>query len=126
MRRGEIALDRHGVGLLKAGRNALHWSQEDLAKESGVSVATIKRIEKIEDRIDTTIGDTLRHLGIKNERKMSAKSKAVRREKIKAMLLALERNGVTIWGEGNVFGISIKCESVEQGIFDVAKKINQK
>lgn len=55
---------------VRAARALLGWSQEDLAKASGVSVPTLKRIEpgsgpvKASDEVISKIESAIRHAGI--------------------------------------------------------------
>lgn len=132
MRRGEIAIDRQDVGLLKAGRNALHWSQKDLAKASGVSLATIKRIEMEESvsRIERIREDSLKiikkRLGSKLSNNHCPKKTFVRRENIEAILLALEHNGLSLWQTEGAVGISLDSIFVDRDLFAVAKDLKNK
>ena len=44
---------------LRAARAMLDWSQSDLARESGLSVETIKRLERMKGILDATKVSTL-------------------------------------------------------------------
>ena len=52
------------VGQLRAGRALCGWSQSDLAKEAGVGVVTVRRIETAEslDDLDVRRDGTLKKL----------------------------------------------------------------
>lgn len=41
--------------MVRAARALLRWGQEDLAREAGVSLATIKRLEKVPGSIRGTL-----------------------------------------------------------------------
>lgn len=113
MRKGEIGMSREAIGLLKAGRNALHWSQEELAREAGVSLATVKRIESKAEKIKR---DTMEILG--------RESKApIRRDSIFLLLKALERHGVSVWCKDHNVGIAVRSPPEDQDFFAVAKQV---
>lgn len=80
----EVSMDRGSLGLLKGARNIVHWSQEDFAEKSGVSLSTIKKMERRayskNDSGDETHGDLF----------------YTTRDVIDAMLGALEEAGITI------------------------------
>lgn len=116
-RKGEISMSREAIGLLKAGRNALHWSQDDLAGEAGVSSATVKRIESKAEKIRK---DALKELGVEDH------GAPIRQESIEMMLSALEKNGVSFWSIGHEVGMSVRSKSPDQEFFDIAKKITEK
>jgi DNA-binding XRE family transcriptional regulator len=46
MPKRDVQMNSATIGLLKAARGVLHWSQEDLAGKSGVSLSTIKKLER--------------------------------------------------------------------------------
>lgn len=116
-RKGEISMSSEAIGLLKAGRNALHWSQDDLAGNAGVSSATVKRIES---RVMKTRKDALEALGFEDSRA------PIRRKSIELMLAALERSGVSVWSNGCEVGISVRSCAEDPEFFDVAKGIKEK
>ncbi len=113
MRKGEIAMSREAIGLLKASRNALHWSQDELAREAGVSVATVKRIESKAEKIKR---DAMEIMGRKSKT-------LIRRDSIFLLLKALERHGVSIWQNDLDFGISVRSQIEDQDFFSVAKQV---
>lgn len=84
MPKREVLMDRGSLGLLKGARTIVHWSQEDLAEKSGVSLSTIKKMERRayskNDPGDETHGGLF----------------YTTRDVIDAMLGALEEAGVTI------------------------------
>lgn len=114
LRKGEISMSREAIGLLKAGRNALHWSQDDLAGEAGVSSRTVKRIESKAEKIRK---EALKELGIED------RGAPIRRESIEMMLSALEKAGVSFWSNGREVGMSVRARSQDQAFFDIAKKV---
>ncbi len=84
MRKHELQMDMASIGLLKAARAALHWSQGDLAERSGVSLSTIKNMER---RAYTKGGSGAQ---------FQATSFFTTYDVINAMLGALAESGVTI------------------------------
>ncbi|MCR8826276.1 helix-turn-helix domain-containing protein [Pseudosulfitobacter koreensis] len=113
MRKGEVAIDSDAIGLLKAGRNALHWSQEDLANESGVSIATIRRVES---KVQSITEEVCGKFDLKPDF-------CVRREKIEALLRALNKHGVSVWKDETAAGLTVKTIR-DQEIFEIAKQID--
>lgn len=116
MRKGEISMDRKVVGILKAGRGALHWSQENLAQESGVSIATIRRFES---RINSITEMALQSLG----RKMTV---PVRREKVEAILNAFHRNGISLERDESAYKLSIRSDEDNYEFDDLVNEITSK
>jgi DNA-binding XRE family transcriptional regulator len=116
-RKGEITIGPEAIGLLKAGRNALHWSQDDLACKSGISSATVKRIEAAVTQIHK---DAIEHMGLEY------RGTNIRTESIRMLLCALEKHGVSFWNEGTEVGISMKSKSDEHEFFDVVRSIPEK
>jgi len=117
LRKGEISMSREAIGLLKAGRNALHWSQEDLAGKSGVSSRTVKRIESKAERIRK---EALKELEIQDG------GAPIRRESIEMMLSALEKAGVSFLSDGREARMSVAVRSQDHAFFDIAKKVTGK
>lgn len=113
MRKGEISLDQHAVGLLRAGRSALHWSQDNLAHNAGISPATVKRLES---RANEILKDALHNMGVQQ-------TTLIRREKVEALLVALQKSGVTIWRDELRMGISLPGQYHESEFFDIAERI---
>lgn len=93
-------MDRNVVGLVKAGRGALHWSQENLAEESGVSVATIRRFE--------SSVNSIRYLCQKHMEE--AKKPSARRDKILAIVEAFYKNGIIIERDAFSYKFSVRPE----------------
>jgi len=116
-RKGEISMSREAIGLLKAGRTALHWSQDDLADNAGVSSATVKRIESKAEKIRK---EALKELGIED------RGAPIRQESIELMLSALEKAGVSFWNNGREVGMSVTAKSRDHAFFDIAKKVTAK
>lgn len=116
MKKADVKIDEDVVGLIKAGRSILHWSQEDLADESEISIATIRRAES---RINAITADAMAHLGKSNPPK-------IRREKVEAILQAFQRNGLTVWRGDNEFGITLKDRPRNNEFFEVAKLVAQR
>ncbi len=113
-RKGEISMSREAIGLLKAGRTALHWSQNDLAGNAGVSSATVKRIESKAEKIRK---EALKELGNED------RGAPIRQESIELMLSALEKAGVSFWSNGREVGMSVTARSRDHAFFDIAKKV---
>lgn len=116
LRKGEVSMSREAIGLLKAGRNALHWSQDDLAGEAGVSSRTVKRIESIAEKIRK---EALKDLGFED------RGAPIRRESVEMLLTALNKNGVSFWNDGHEVGISMRSKSQDQEFFNIAKRISE-
>jgi len=117
LRKGEISMSREAIGLLKAGRNALHWSQEDLAGKAGVSSRTVKRIESKAEKIRK---EALKELEIED------RGAPIRSESIEMMLSALEKAGVSFWSNGRAAGMSVTPSLQDHAFFNIAKKVSRK
>ncbi|OAN69017.1 hypothetical protein A8B82_04945 [Sulfitobacter sp. EhC04] len=81
-------MDTGSIGLLKAARASLHWSQQDFAEKSGVSLSTIKKME--------------RRAFLKKETGYQSQEGTfyTTRDVVDALLVALKKDGVTIVGKG--------------------------
>ena len=93
-RKGEVDLSPEAIGLLRAARVALRWTQDDLAREARISVGTIKRLELGDDeRLSSLLPGGLL---------------SVRKESVDMILGALRRHGVEIWSKGASRGIILR------------------
>ena len=109
----EVEMDRGSIGLLKAARGALHWSQADLAEKSGVSLSTIGKME--------------RHAYEKNKpRRKELRGKTqgevffTTKEILDAILSALAEAGVTIDTQGTQTRVVIDLSMGTGGFLHVA------